>query len=114
MVKTFLVLHADVSRKPRALKQTSNPVCDCLSVFLQDYDLSQLQQPDTLEPDMIKPVGIRRMDERPMHSEHPNYPIRSAAPHPGDIGEFIHEVRCVSALLKSRHIKWLDGTSDKT
>ncbi|KAG1964566.1 cadherin-2 [Pimephales promelas] len=57
----------------------------------QDYDLSQLQQPDTLEPDMIKPVGIRRMDERPMHSEHPNYPIRSAAPHPGDIGEFIHE-----------------------
>ncbi|TRY65028.1 hypothetical protein DNTS_015569 [Danionella cerebrum] len=56
----------------------------------QDYDLSQLQQPDTLEPDMIKPVGIRRLDERPMHSE-PNYPIRSAAPHPGDIGEFIHE-----------------------
>uniref|UniRef100_A0A672PQ46 Cadherin-2-like n=1 Tax=Sinocyclocheilus grahami TaxID=75366 RepID=A0A672PQ46_SINGR len=56
----------------------------------QDYDLSQLQQPDTLEPDLIKPVGIRRLDERPMHSE-PNYPIRSAAPHPGDIGEFIHE-----------------------
>uniref|UniRef100_A0A671QZP6 Cadherin-2-like n=1 Tax=Sinocyclocheilus anshuiensis TaxID=1608454 RepID=A0A671QZP6_9TELE len=66
----------------------------------QDYDLSQLQQPDTLEPDMIKPVGIRRLDERPMHSE-ANYPIRSAAPHPGDIGEFIHEVRHASALPKS-------------
>uniref|UniRef100_A0A671QZJ1 Cadherin-2-like n=1 Tax=Sinocyclocheilus anshuiensis TaxID=1608454 RepID=A0A671QZJ1_9TELE len=62
----------------------------------QDYDLSQLQQPDTLEPDMIKPVGIRRLDERPMHSE-ANYPIRSAAPHPGDIGEFIHEVRHASS-----------------
>ncbi|KAJ8419088.1 hypothetical protein AAFF_G00005870 [Aldrovandia affinis] len=40
----------------------------------QDYDLSQLQQPDTVEPDAIKP-----------------YPIRSAAPHPGDIGDFINE-----------------------
>ncbi|XP_063075436.1 cadherin-2-like [Engraulis encrasicolus] len=56
----------------------------------QDYDLSQLQQPDTLEPDAIKPVGIRRMDERPIHPE-PQYPIRSAAPHPGDIGDFINE-----------------------
>ncbi|PNI61563.1 CDH2 isoform 1 [Pan troglodytes] len=56
----------------------------------QDYDLSQLQQPDTVEPDAIKPVGIRRMDERPIHAE-PQYPVRSAAPHPGDIGDFINE-----------------------
>ncbi|KAG5286766.1 hypothetical protein AALO_G00018520 [Alosa alosa] len=56
----------------------------------QDYDLSQLQQPDTMEPDAIKPVGIRRMDERPIHPE-PQYPVRSAAPHPGDIGDFINE-----------------------
>ncbi|KAJ8267897.1 hypothetical protein COCON_G00130690 [Conger conger] len=56
----------------------------------QDYDLSQLQQPDTVEPDGVKPVGIRRMDERPIHPE-PQYPVRSAAPHPGDIGEFINE-----------------------
>ncbi|XP_030626703.1 cadherin-2 [Chanos chanos] len=56
----------------------------------QDYDLSQLQQPDTLEPDMVKPVGIRRLDERPLHPE-PSYPLRSTAPHPGDIGDFINE-----------------------
>ncbi|XP_066480396.1 cadherin-2 [Tiliqua scincoides] len=56
----------------------------------QDYDLSQLQQPDTIEPDAIKPVGIRRLDERPIHAE-PQYPVRSAAPHPGDIGDFINE-----------------------
>ncbi|KAM6209548.1 cadherin-2 [Sarcoramphus papa] len=56
----------------------------------QDYDLSQLQQPDTVEPDAIKPVGIRRLDERPIHAE-PQYPVRSAAPHPGDIGDFINE-----------------------
>lgn len=61
----------------------------CLS---QDYDLSQLQQPDTVEPDAIKPVGIRRLDERPIHAE-PQYPVRSAAPHPGDIGDFINEVQ---------------------
>lgn len=59
---------------------------------LQDYDLSQLQQPDTVEPDAIKPVGIRRLDERPIHAE-PQYPVRSAAPHPGDIGDFINEVQ---------------------
>lgn len=65
-----------------------------LSLFdiLQDYDLSQLQQPDTVEPDAIKPVGIRRLDERPIHAE-PQYPVRSAAPHPGDIGDFINEVK---------------------
>lgn len=62
-----------------------------LTYHLQDYDLSQLQQPDTLEPDAIKPVGIRRLDERPIHAE-PQYPVRSAAPHPGDIGDFINEV----------------------
>ncbi|KAK9520001.1 hypothetical protein VZT92_022688 [Zoarces viviparus] len=55
----------------------------------QDYDLSQLQQPDALEPECMK-VGIRRMDERPLHHDH-QYPLRSAAPHPGDIGDFIHE-----------------------
>lgn len=66
--------------------------------ILKDYDLSQLQQPDTLEPDTIKPVGIRRMDERPIHAE-PQYPVRSAAPHPGDIGDFINEVS--SALSSS-------------
>ncbi|KAF3835599.1 hypothetical protein F7725_028157 [Dissostichus mawsoni] len=51
--------------------------------------MSQLQQPDALEPECIK-VGIRRLDERPLHHDH-QYPIRSAAPHPGDIGDFIHE-----------------------
>lgn len=56
----------------------------------QDYDLSQLQQPDTAEPDASKPVGVRRLDERPVHAE-PQYPVRSAAPHPGDIGDFINE-----------------------
>ncbi|XP_046905983.1 cadherin-2-like [Hypomesus transpacificus] len=55
----------------------------------QDYDLSQLQQPDSLEPECVK-VGIRRLDERPLHHDH-QYPIRSGAPHPGDIGDFIHE-----------------------
>uniref|UniRef100_A0A3B4YC89 Cadherin 2, type 1, N-cadherin (neuronal) n=1 Tax=Seriola lalandi dorsalis TaxID=1841481 RepID=A0A3B4YC89_SERLL len=55
----------------------------------QDYDLSQLQQPDALEPECVK-VGIRRLDERPLHYDH-QYPLRSAAPHPGDIGDFIHE-----------------------
>ncbi|TKS74180.1 Cadherin-2 Neural cadherin [Collichthys lucidus] len=55
----------------------------------QDYDLSQLQQPDALESECVK-VGIRRLDERPLHHDH-QYPIRSAAPHPGDIGDFIHE-----------------------
>ncbi|CAB1326329.1 unnamed protein product [Coregonus sp. 'balchen'] len=63
---------------------------DCTDQQHIDYDLSQLQQPDTIEPDAIKPVGIRRMDERPLHPE-PQYPIRSAAPHPGDIGDFINE-----------------------
>ncbi|KAM4548235.1 cadherin-2-like [Odontesthes bonariensis] len=55
----------------------------------QDYDLSQLQQPDALEPECLK-VGIRRLDERPLHHDH-QYPLRSAAPHQGDIGDFIQE-----------------------
>lgn len=71
------------------------PACFCA---VQDYDLSQLQQPDTLEPDAIKPVGIRRLDERPLHPE-PQYPMRSAAPHPGDIGDFINEVNRPSGVL---------------
>ncbi|KAK5615077.1 Chromodomain-helicase DNA-binding protein, partial [Crenichthys baileyi] len=57
----------------------------------QDYDLSQLQQPDALDPECVK-VGIRRLDERPLHHDH-QYPLRSAAPQPGDIGDFIHERR---------------------
>ncbi|CAB1317425.1 unnamed protein product [Coregonus sp. 'balchen'] len=66
------------------------PMSNTSYLRVKDYDLSQLQQPDTIEPDTIKPVGIRRMDERPLHPE-PKYPIRSAAPHPGDIGDFINE-----------------------
>ncbi|MEQ2299576.1 Chromodomain-helicase DNA-binding protein [Ameca splendens] len=54
-----------------------------------DYDLSQLQQPDALDPECVR-VGIRRLDERPIHHDH-QYPLRSAAPQPGDIGDFIHE-----------------------
>ncbi|XP_077390691.1 cadherin-2-like [Festucalex cinctus] len=57
----------------------------------QDYDLSQLQQPDAVaENECGAKVGIRRLDERPLHHDH-RYPLRSAAPHPGDIGDFIHE-----------------------
>ncbi|XP_067308421.1 cadherin-2 isoform X2 [Pseudorasbora parva] len=55
----------------------------------QDYDLSQLQQPDT-ETEGLKPIGIRRLDERPLHPE-PHYPVRSIVPYPGDIGDFISE-----------------------
>ena len=68
----------------------------------KDYDLSQLQQPDTVEPDAIKPVGIRRLDERPIHAE-PQYPVRSAAPHPGDIGDFINEVQKDSLSFSVLH-----------
>ncbi|XP_015235652.1 PREDICTED: cadherin-4-like [Cyprinodon variegatus] len=56
----------------------------------QDYDLSQLQQPDSLEHIITKPPGIRRVDERPIIPES-QYPIRPVVPHPGDIGDFIHE-----------------------
>ncbi|XP_049327617.1 cadherin-4 isoform X2 [Astyanax mexicanus] len=54
----------------------------------QDYDLSQLQQPETLDHMMSKPAGVRRVDERPIIPES-QYPIRPTLPHPGDIGEFI-------------------------
>ncbi|XP_060766349.1 cadherin-4 isoform X1 [Neoarius graeffei] len=54
----------------------------------QDYDLSQLQQPETLEHIMSKPGGVRRVDERPIIPES-QYPIRPSIPHPEDIGEFI-------------------------
>lgn len=73
-------------------------LCSCLrcscastSVALQDYDLSQLQQPDSLEHIISKPPGVRRVDERPIIPES-QYPIRPVVPHPGDIGDFIHEV----------------------
>ncbi|XP_061635398.1 cadherin-2-like isoform X2 [Phyllopteryx taeniolatus] len=57
----------------------------------QDYDLSQLQQPDSAaEGECGVKAGVRRLDERPLHHDH-QYPLRSAAPHPGDIGDFIHE-----------------------
>lgn len=61
-------------------------------MVLQDYDLSQLQQPDSLEHIMSKPPGVRRVDERPIIPES-QYPIRPVVPHPGDIGDFIHEVK---------------------
>lgn len=70
-------------------------------VCIQDYDLSQLQQPDALESECVK-VGIRRLDERPLHHDH-QYPIRSAAPHPGDIGDFIHEVRPHTGFVSVIH-----------
>ncbi|XP_063072742.1 cadherin-4, partial [Engraulis encrasicolus] len=63
----------------------------------QDYDLSQLQQPESLDHIMAKPgvgvsvgVGVRRVDERPIISES-QYPPRSTLPHPGDIGDFIND-----------------------
>ncbi|KAG9332559.1 hypothetical protein JZ751_014657 [Albula glossodonta] len=56
----------------------------------QDYDLSQLQQPESLEHIISKPPGVRRVDERPVVPES-QYPIRPVVPHPGDIGDFINE-----------------------
>ncbi|CAJ0965441.1 unnamed protein product, partial [Ranitomeya imitator] len=56
----------------------------------QDYDLSQLQQPETLDHVLNKVAGVRRVDERPVGAE-PQYPIRPVIPHPGDIGDFITE-----------------------
>ncbi|XP_062316496.1 LOW QUALITY PROTEIN: cadherin-4-like [Osmerus eperlanus] len=56
----------------------------------QDYDLSQLQQPDSLDHMISKPPGVRRVDERPIIPES-QYPIRPVLPHPGDIGDFINE-----------------------
>uniref|UniRef100_A0A8C9WN51 Cadherin-4 n=1 Tax=Scleropages formosus TaxID=113540 RepID=A0A8C9WN51_SCLFO len=56
----------------------------------QDYDLSQLQQPESLEHIISKASGVRRVDERPAVAE-AQYPTRPTLPHPGDIGDFIHE-----------------------
>ncbi|XP_069506811.1 cadherin-4 [Ambystoma mexicanum] len=56
----------------------------------QDYDLSQLQQPETMDHVLNKANGVRRVDERPIASE-PQYPVRPVVPHPGDIGDFINE-----------------------
>uniref|UniRef100_A0A6Q2XG89 Cadherin-4 n=1 Tax=Esox lucius TaxID=8010 RepID=A0A6Q2XG89_ESOLU len=56
----------------------------------QDYDLSQLQQPESLDHIINKPVGVRRVDERPIIAES-QYPVRPSLPHPGDIGDFIND-----------------------
>ncbi|XP_014643028.1 PREDICTED: cadherin-4 [Ceratotherium simum simum] len=56
----------------------------------QDYDLSQLQQPETMEHVLSKAPGVRRVDERPVGAE-AQYPVRPVVPHPGDIGDFINE-----------------------
>lgn len=72
-------------------------------VAAQDYDLSQLQQPDSLEHIMSKPPGVRRVDERPIIPES-QYPIRAVVPHPGDIGDFIHEVNVHSHNRHARYI----------
>uniref|UniRef100_A0A8C8HF04 Cadherin-4 n=1 Tax=Oncorhynchus tshawytscha TaxID=74940 RepID=A0A8C8HF04_ONCTS len=56
----------------------------------QDYDLSQLQQPESVEHIISKPVGVRRVDERPIIAES-QYPVRPSLPHPGDIGDFIND-----------------------
>lgn len=57
----------------------------------QDYDLSQLQQPEATEHVLSTAAGVRRVDERPVGTE-PLYPVRPVVPHPGDIGDFITEV----------------------
>lgn len=57
----------------------------------QDYDLSQLQQPESLDHIISKPAGVRRVDERPVITES-QYPVRPSLPHPGDIGDFINDV----------------------
>lgn len=59
--------------------------------FTQDYDLSQLQQPESLDHIINKPAGVRRVDERPVITES-QYPVRPSLPHPGDIGDFINDV----------------------
>lgn len=58
---------------------------------IQDYDLSQLQQPESLDHIINKPTGVRRVDERPVIAES-QYPVRPSLPHPGDIGDFINDV----------------------
>ncbi|XP_078803683.1 cadherin-4 isoform X3 [Oryzias latipes] len=56
----------------------------------QDYDLSQLQQPESLDHIINKTTGVRRVDERPVIAES-QYPVRPSVPHPGDIGDFIND-----------------------
>lgn len=69
-------------------------------VFIQDYDLSQLQQPESLDHIINKPTGVRRVDERPVIAES-QYPVRPSLPHPGDIGDFINDVgSCLKALFR--------------
>lgn len=81
----------------RSWETQTHPLTHMLSKYTsvchtsQDYDLSQLQQPDSLEHIISKPPGVRRVDERPIIPES-QYPIRPVVPHPGDIGDFIHEV----------------------
>lgn len=70
----------------------------------QDYDLSQLQQPETMDHVLNKTPGVRRVDERPIGAE-PQYPIRPVIPHPGDIGDFINEVCSVGCPVS--HLKSL-------
>lgn len=76
-----------------------------VAVSVKDYDLSQLQQPDSLEHIISKPPGVRRVDERPIIPES-QYPIRPVVPHPGDIGDFIHEV-----TVYRRQSSWLSPGS---
>lgn len=97
-----------IRRPPRVLSAGGQSWNWTLLSFLclKDYDLSQLQQPDALESECMK-VGIRRLDERPLHHNH-QYPLRSAAPNPGDIGEFIHEVRPQTPSPPPP--RWQDGT----
>lgn len=53
-------------------------------------------------------MGIRRLDERPLHPE-PQYPMRSAAPHPGDIGDFINEVKIPAVVTHTHTYQWVWG-----
>lgn len=72
----------------------------------QDYDLSQLQQPETMDHVLNKTPGVRRVDERPIGAE-PQYPVRPVIPHPGDIGDFINEVCSVGCPVP--HLKSLSS-----
>lgn len=49
-----------------------------------------------MEHVLSKAPGVRRVDERPVGAE-PQYPVRPVVPHPGDIGDFISEVRAPGA-----------------
>lgn len=78
-------------------------------VSLQDYDLSQLQQPESLDHIINKPAGVRRVDERPVIAES-QYPVRSSLPHPGDIGDFINDVSWQLLLVISDvSFRWPHG-----